>query len=388
MKIVHLVADYGRTSETFIRDLSEGFARSNLLAAVVCNHCHLDYMHREHSFRIIIKPFLHRSRLIDRVVHYFNSADNHDRGISFAQSQKIAKRELKHILEELAPDLVYIDYGTVAAIVYPLLRELNIPYVVHFHGADITSSLHDAEYRKELIEVFTGTKAIVCASHHIRRLLVLEGADNDRIHTIEHGINLENITPLAWSERENNTPSIVFLGRFTPKKHPVALVEAFRLVHEEIPEARLTMIGDGPELQRVKERISKYKLDKYISLPGALERPEALSIVNQHWVYAQHSVTSIRGDQEGFGISLAEAAALGLPVVSTWHNGIPEQVIDGETGYLVNEHDFESMAKKLIELLCDPEICQKMGNAGSVRVAEKYQIDRRINQLSVLASNS
>jgi glycosyltransferase involved in cell wall biosynthesis len=103
-------------------------------------------------------------------------------------------------------------------------------------------------------------------------------------------------------------------------------------------------------------------------MTGALPRQEALSIVRKHWVYAQHSVTTRSGDQEGFGISLSEAAMLELPVVSTLHDGIPEQVQDGKTGYLVREHDYEAMAERLEILLKAPKNVQEMGKKAKKKI--------------------
>jgi glycosyltransferase involved in cell wall biosynthesis len=217
----------------------------------------------------------------------------------------------------------------------------------------------------------------VVASHHVRRLLVLEGAPPEKINVVRLGVDLEGIQPLTWDEREEKGPSIVFLGRMTPKKHPVALVESFRLVKEKVPAATLTLIGDGPETPRVRERVQQHELGNSVVLHGALPRKEALSIVREHWVYAQHSVTARGGDQEGFGISLAEAAALQLPVVSTLHNGIPEQVVDGETGFLVREHDYEKMAGRLVKLLDTPDCAEKMGVAASDNIEAMCSRKRR-----------
>jgi glycosyltransferase involved in cell wall biosynthesis len=188
---------------------------------------------------------------------------------------------------------------------------------------------------------------------------------------------LEEVEPLPWHKREKKGPSIAFLGRLTPKKHPVALIEAFRLVNDEIPSATLTLIGDGPERERVEQRIERHGLGDCVTMHGALPHEEALSIVRTHWVYAQHSVTTLDGDQEGFGISLAEAALLQLPVVSTLHDGIPEQVVDSETGFLVREHDYETMAERLVELLDAPDCVEKMGVAGCENIKALCSGQRR-----------
>ena len=103
--------------------------------------------------------------------------------------------------------------------------------------------------------------------------------------------------------------------------------------------------------------------------------------MNKHWIYAQHSVTAISGDKEGYAISPAEAAAHELPVVSTIHNGIPEHVIDGETGFLVPEFDYESMAERIIQLIQNPMLAKKMGRAGRNNILALNNPQKRIDKI-------
>jgi len=107
----------------------------------------------------------------------------------------------------------------------------------------------------------------------------------------------------------------------------------------------------------------------------------ALELLSNHWVYAQHSVTAMNGDQEGFAISPAEAAAYELPVVSTLHNGIPEHVIDGVTGFLVREFDYESMAERIIQLLQNPDLSMKMGQNGRKNILKLNNPEKRIESV-------
>jgi glycosyltransferase involved in cell wall biosynthesis len=99
-------------------------------------------------------------------------------------------------------------------------------------------------------------------------------------------------------------------------------------------------------------------------------------------------VTAKSGDQEGFAISLAEAALHEIPVVSTFHNGIPENVIDGETGLLVKEFDFEAMAEKIIYLIENPEIAEQMGKAGRKHILNLCEPERRISKIKELLYKS
>ena len=117
---------------------------------------------------------------------------------------------------------------------------------------------------------------------------------------------------------------------------------------------------------------------------GVLNREESFPIMNKHWVYAQHSVTGPNGDTEGFAISLAEAALHGLPVVSTVHNGITENVLDGVTGFLVPEHDYEAMAEKIIYLIQNPDKAEYMGKAGKQHIMKICEPGRRIELIKDL----
>lgn len=290
--------------------------------------------------------------------------------------KSIAAKALKRAsIEQL--DIAYIEYATTATLINEDFIKRNIPYIVHVHGYDITSMLKNRAYKKNLINVLGNAAYIVAASHYIRRLLILFGCRHEKVKVIRLAVDAQSIVPMPWEKRLEHDPSVLFLGRLTPKKHPIALLHAFRLVVDEIPNAMLTIIGDGELWQDVAQRVKILKLENNVAMLGALSREEAFPIMNRHWVYAQHSVTAVSGDVEGFCISLAEAAVHGLPVVSTLHNGIPENVVDGKTGLLVREFDYEAMSEKLIYLLKNPDAAEKMGKAGREHIIALCQPEKR-----------
>jgi colanic acid/amylovoran biosynthesis glycosyltransferase len=380
MKIAYVIGSLGLVSETFVTDLINGLSHREDPLTIICNELPAD----SHLFsgQIQTAKFLYLSSIFDRISYRFDYLwGEQQEARTFARQLDRAERALIPVLKQERPDVIYVDFGTVAVFIRAACCALQLPFVVHFHGADVTSALNNPAYRAELHKVFADAAALIVASHHIRQLLILEGAPAAKIQVIRLGIDLEGVTPLDWHERRKSPPGVVFMGRFTPKKHPVALIEAFALVKQQVPEAILTTIGDGPEMPRVIERIQRLNLKDSVQLCGELPRKEALPIVNQHWVYAQHSVTALTGDQEGFGISLAEAAMLELPIVSTLHNGIPEQVIDGKTGFLVKEFDYETMADKIIRLLLDPDLAEQMGRIGKKSTAELCQTNKRYNEI-------
>lgn len=385
MKIVYITSDFGQVSETFVFDLIHGLTGKLETVYVICNQSHKNISNLPVGVQIIEVPFLVLRSVFDRFqFRLYNLKEKQGLHDKLALQKQHAQRSLLPVLEKLRPDVAYIDFGTVAVIARTALQKVGIPFVVHFHGADISSALSNIAYRDTLQQVFRDASALIAASNHIRRLLILEGAPAEKIHLVRLGVNLENLTPLSWDERKQYPPAVVFLGRLTPKKHPIALVEAFFLVKQRVPEAQLSMIGDGSEMPRVQQRVEHLGLKHAVKLYGALPRAEALPIVNRHWVFAQHSVTAPSGDQEGFGISLAEAAALGLPVVSTLHNGIPEQVIHGETGFLVREFDYEAMSDYMTNLLLNVNLSKEMGLRGRKKICDLCQIGDRVQYLHSL----
>jgi colanic acid/amylovoran biosynthesis glycosyltransferase len=380
MKIAYITANFGLISETFITDLAEGLSKSGQSIKIFCQS---NFYSGETKLEIEEVQFLILTSIVGKLGYRIDKLLGRQGELRNYQRQvHQIEKTLLPALKNYQPDVAYIDFGIVATLAYSALEHLNIPFVVHFHGSDITSALNDITYRENLKKVFNNAFALIAPSNHIRRLLILEGAPPEKIYVVRYGINLEGSIPKPWNERKSLPPSLVFLGRFTPKKHPVALLEAFALVKQQIPNAQLSMIGDGSEMPRVKQRIEKLGLENSVKLYGGLPRSEALPIVNEHWVFAQHSATPASGDQEGFPVVLLEATALELPIVSTIHSGIPEQVIDGQTGFLVKEFDYESMAERIIELLTNPDLAEEMGKCGRQHISQLCQTHQRIDSIN------
>ncbi len=366
-RLLYIGSHYQSLSETFSTTLVTGLADLGWNVTVGCGELHPGPAHQ----RVVAVETRHRvvHRTVDRWRRLYTRTLRLDPK-EWKLRRSAAEQIFGPLMRDRDPQVVLIDFGYNAVVALPTCRARGLPLVVHFHGSDITSSLSDAVYRGYLLELFDYGSAFIVASHHIKRLLILEGCREDKIQLIRLEASTDSVAGLDWALRRKETPSVAFLGRLTPKKHPVALVEAFRIAKEQVHYARLTIIGSGEELSRVKARVDKLRLTDAVDLVPGCPRPQALQRIASHWVYAQHSVTSIRGDQEGFALSLAEAALLELPVVSTWHNGIPEQVVDGETGYLVPEYDFQTMGARLAQLLGDASLCERLGANGRQRIAE------------------
>jgi glycosyltransferase involved in cell wall biosynthesis len=282
------------------------------------------------------------------------------------------------------PDVAYVEYGTSAVLCYKYFVEKKIPFVVHVHGFDVTSATNDAYYLKELKKAFFYAAAVITPSQHLKRIVIQQGCLANKVKSIYPVTSLDHIKPIDFANRRSMTPTISFLGRLTQKKNPIALIYSFNNVLKKVPNAKLNVFGDGELRGEVEKLIDSFGICKSVRLFGAVDQSVAFKAMENSHIYVQHSVTSLSGDQEGFPVSLAEAAAHSLPLVSTIHSGITENVIDGKTGFLVQEHDFETMAEKIIYLIEHPDVAEEMGKAGRKHIMELCASGKRVRQIKEL----
>ena len=141
------------------------------------------------------------------------------------------------------------------------------------------------------------------------------------------------------------------------------------------------MAGDGPLLDSCKELVQELGLEKSVFFPGILQPEMVVGFLQKALAFVQHSITAPSGDSEGSPVSIMEASAAGLPVISTLHAGIPEIILNGTTGILVHEKDIVNMAEAMVTLIENKELAKTMGEAGRERIRNNYHMDRYIATL-------
>jgi len=273
--------------------------------------------------------------------------------------------------------VVLAEYGDTGVAVLPACRELRLPLVVHFHGAD--AYLHEFldRFRIAYKEMFAYASAIVAVSRHMAKQLVQIGAPEEKVIYNPYGVEIEKFKPaLPASE-----PRVVAVGRFVEKKAPYLTILAFQKVLDRIPNARLTFVGGGLLKDVCTRMVEALHLQHAVEFRGVLNSDEIASLMQSSQVFVQHSLTPESGDMEGTPLAVLEAAASGLPVVSTQHAGIMDVVVHGETGYLVPEGDVDSMADYLYQMLTEPELARAMGHKGRTRIGEQFNVQRSIANL-------
>ena len=278
-------------------------------------------------------------------------------------------------------DVVFAEYGITGTMLAEACKNNNIPLVVHFHGFDAYHYKTLDSYLKDYQFMFGMAKAIVVVSEDMKKQIISLGCNPDIVYNIPYGVNIEKFTS---TYPEKNPPVFVAVGRFTNKKAPGNTIKAFAQVCQEIKEARLVMIGNGELWNESKELIRTLKIEKYVTLKGVLSPERIAEELHHARCFVQHSIRSLDGDSEGFPNSILEAAASGLPVVSTLHAGIKESVIHGETGFLVEEGDIDGMADYMKKIAVDPELAGAMGRKGREHILKNYNLEKKIENLRTL----
>jgi hypothetical protein len=143
---------------------------------------------------------------------------------------------------------------------------------------------------------------------------------------------------------------------------------------------RLSIVGSGPEDAPIRESVRRAGLDERVSFRGNLPIEEVRRLMGESDILLHPSITPEDGDREGIPNALMEGQATGLPVVSTRHGGIPELIVDGETGFLVDERDTAALREALRRLLTSRNLRLRLGAAGRRRIAELFSLDRQAAQ--------
>ena len=254
--------------------------------------------------------------------------------------------------------------------------------VVTFHGYDVSRVLQKSRQKHKYDEIFEHADLILPVSDHWRKKLISLGAPADRTVVHRMGINTEYFT---FREREphDGPMRIATTARFTEKKGLEYAVKSIARVMEQHPDTDLhyDMIGDGPTRPQVEELIAEHGLGDRVTLHGAITLDEVRELLEKADVFLLPSVVASDGDKEGVPVSLMEAMAMGMPVLSTWHSGIPELVEDGVSGFLVPERDTDALAGRIHWMSENRGEWAGLGRAGHEKVEREFNLDRLHDQL-------
>ncbi len=286
--------------------------------------------------------------------------------------------------------LIHAHFGPNGVYAMALAEKLKIPFLVTFHGYDITLTrkaiwrtgkllyyqliFHEEELKRK-------ASAFIAVSNFIRNKLIEQGYPQEKI--IQHYIGVDT-AKFSPSSQKADERYILCVGRHTEKKGIDTLLRAFASIAVKHPDVSLLQVGQGELTSELQKLTKQLGIDNRVRFLGGQPHETVLQLMQQAEIFALPSQIAKSGECEGLPIVILEASACGVPVVSTYHSGIPEAVIDGETGFLVSEKDHKSLAEKLDMLLSDRALGKNMGEQGKDLINERFDIRKQTIKLETI----
>ena len=279
-------------------------------------------------------------------------------------------------------DIIHCQFGTQS---YRGLafRQVNSPtakLITTFRGHDISSFVQQ-KGQNVYHQLFRNGDFFLTNCDFFRHKAIAIGCPPDKIKVHRSGLDCDRFTYQPRSLPEEGSIQIVTTGRLVEKKGIEYVIRAVAKLVPTYPLLRYKIIGEGHLRSHFTQLIQEFELTENVELIGWCNEAEIVKILKQTHLFVAPSITATDGNQDAPINVLKEAMAIGLPVVSTYHGGIPELVEDGKSGFLVPEKDVAALAERLNYLIENPELWTAMGQAGREFVLKNYNLERLNNEL-------
>jgi len=299
----------------------------------------------------------------------------------------------------------FVHCGNVKPAGYParwVLERCGVPYSVFLYGADVLSEQHKIRQsvfkRRTARAVFGGAAALVAISGWTRDLVLSVLGDlgldghGQRLRVVHLGTDPERFRPGVDTDElrhrfdlpDGGARWLLTVARLEPHKGVDTVIRALPAIVGRAADVRYAVAGSGPERERLEKLAHKTGVAERVRFLGEVGERDLPALYNLATVYVGASRRAERIGVEGFGISLVEASACGLPVVAGNSGGIPDAVRDGETGFLVPAEDPTAFAGAICRLLGDRALAQRIGAAGRRAVETYYNWDRVVRDFRAI----
>jgi glycosyltransferase involved in cell wall biosynthesis len=312
-------------------------------------------------------------------VHYnfFNKVRRRLSRQLFPEQLNFHEKRLVRYLKKRNIDMVLAEFGMTGVAMLKVCRHLNLPLIVFFHGVDAylheTLTFHEKDYKR----MFREASFIFAVSKHMYDQLISLGCPSEKL-----AINTYGPADFFYEANSNySRKNFLAIGRFVEKKAPHYTIQAFANALKKHPDAKLRMVGDGRLRPACEQLVKDLNIENSVEFKGILNPQEILTLYADSLAFVQHSLTAANGDREGTPVAVLEAGAGALPVIATLHAGIPDVVVDGETGFLFEEGDIEAMSAAMIKILDDFSLARRLGTAARQRIRENFTLEKHIKHI-------
>lgn len=324
--------------------------------------------------------------------------------------------DINHLAQQIDAKIIHIHFGwTATQLLLHCSSFILHPssFILSFYGSDVFRL--SPQYKAQLIKILKTNIQIIATSHALKTGLIDLGANQENITVIPVGIDIEQLPsteeinshqtiPTQASDyvrHSKKTPSNSFAVRRASKTNapPLKLFTVGRLIEcksiHKLPEIAQTLkekninfhwtvAGDGPLMPQCQQAIKQYGVEDCFTLTGSIPFKEVTQQMLNSDILVHNAIIAPDGSREALGVTLMEAGALGLPVISCNIGGIPEVIINNKTGILVKANQPEPMTNAIIKLANNPTLRHTMGQAAIQHIRKNFnakQLAQKVEEL-------
>lgn len=263
------------------------------------------------------------------------------------------EKDFKKHVDDFKPDVIHVHFGNIACRVLHYFQNSTIPIFVSFHGYDASQKLKEEAYRKALNELFKRPNIHpIFASQFMYDYVRKAGVDPSSKNILYYGTDVSRFNRKGYHHKKE---PFIFLqiSSFAEKKGHRVTLKAFKLFLEKNPHANVKLVfgGGGEGMKKIQNLCNELNLNDYVDFKNWVTVEQTINLMEHAHAFLHHSIVSSDNDMEGIPNAIMEAMAMELPVISSYHSGIPELIEDGVNGYLVEEYDVENYAIRLKDIL-------------------------------------
>lgn len=292
-------------------------------------------------------------------------------------SDKIKKLNVNHIHAQFAHNPT--------AVAYFINLLTNKQYSFTCHAVDIFVNKNFKFFEEKLKRA---KFAVTISNYNIEYIKnrLKEKTLINKLNLVRCGIDYNEFKPLK-NKPENTIPQILSVGRLVEKKGFQYLIEALNVLANRGLSFKCDIIGDGPLFGKINKQIKQYNLQGKVNLSGAVDSEKVKEYLSKADLFVLPCIKTSNGDMDGIPVALMEAMAFEVPVISTNISGIPELIINGYNGVIVEEKNHVELADAIQSLLLNKDLREKYGKNGRIHIINEFDLYANVNRLISLFNN-
>ncbi|MEK4011825.1 glycosyltransferase [Peribacillus sp. FSL M8-0224] len=299
--------------------------------------------------------------LLNEKVHYLNEV--------FSPKEYVKRNNIS---------LLHAHHGQLGMLLLPFKEETNLPLVTSIRGRDATLANQPIGYLDNMKILFDRGELFFPVCQYLAERLIAWGCPSEKIRVLYGGVDLNEFKYRA--PHKGDSQNILSIGRLVEKKGHHILMQAFQKIRGKFPNATLTIIGRGGLEEYLISLANQLNLGDSFRLLNHLPKDQVREQMTNADIFCAASLEAADGDVEGIPNTLKEAMAIGVPVISTNHAGIPELITNNKEGVLVQENNVDELAEALEFMLSNREIWETYTVAARQKVEQKFNLAQQLQQ--------